>query len=82
MTAPQSTGSAGGAATLCERPIALAKDVLRRRIYAPTAYATARNLAVVPIVPSECLALCILVSAGLATRRIHARVRRRSRLAE
>jgi hypothetical protein len=57
MTAPQSTGSAGGAATLCERPIALAKDVLRRRIYAPTAYATARNLAVVPIVPSECLAL-------------------------
>jgi SapC protein len=42
---------------LCERPIALAGDVLRRRIYAPLSYATVRNVAVVPIVHSECLAL-------------------------
>jgi hypothetical protein len=42
---------------LCERPIALEKDVLRRRIYAPLAYAPVRNAAVVPIVHSECLAL-------------------------
>ncbi len=42
---------------LCERPIALEKDVLRRRIYAPLAYAPVRNAAVVPIVHSECLTL-------------------------
>jgi hypothetical protein len=41
----------------CERPIALEKDVLRRRIYAPLAYSPVRNAAVVPIVHSECLAL-------------------------
>jgi hypothetical protein len=41
----------------CERPIALEKDVLRRRIYAPLAYAPVRNAAVVPIVHSECLTL-------------------------
>ena len=39
---------------LCERPIALAGDALRRRIYAPLSYATVRNVAVVPIVHSEC----------------------------
>jgi hypothetical protein len=42
---------------LGERPIALEKDVLRRRIYAPQAYAPVRNAAVVPIVHSECMAL-------------------------
>jgi SapC len=42
---------------LCERPIALEKDVLRRRIYAPLAYAPVRDAAVVPIVHSECLTL-------------------------
>jgi hypothetical protein len=42
---------------LRERPIALEKDVLRRRIYAPLAYAPVRNAAVVPIVHSECLTL-------------------------
>src|SRR5262249_54245935 len=36
---------------------ALEKDVLRRRIYAPQAYAPVRNTAVVPIVHSECLSL-------------------------
>jgi hypothetical protein len=41
----------------CERPIALEKDALRRRIYAPLAYASVRNAAVVPIVYSECLTL-------------------------
>ena len=41
----------------CERPIALEKDVLRRRIYAPLAYAPVRDAAVVPIVHSECLTL-------------------------
>jgi hypothetical protein len=46
-----------GAPLLCERPIALEKDVLRRRIYAPLAYAPVRNAAVVPIVHSECLTL-------------------------
>jgi hypothetical protein len=50
-TPPDST------ALLCERPIALEKDVLRRRIYAPLAYAPVRNAAVVPIVHSECLTL-------------------------
>lgn len=42
---------------LFEHPIALEKDVLRRRIYAPLAYAPVRNTAVVPIVHSECLTL-------------------------
>jgi hypothetical protein len=42
---------------LGERPIALEKEVLRRRIYAPHAYAPVRNLAVVPIVHSECMTL-------------------------
>ena len=42
---------------LGERPIALEKEVLRRRIYAPHAYAPVRDLAVVPIVHSECMAL-------------------------
>jgi hypothetical protein len=37
-----------------QQPIALEKDVLRRRIYAPLAYAPVRNAAVVPIVHSEC----------------------------
>jgi hypothetical protein len=36
-----------------ERPIALEKDVLARRIYAPAAYARVRNTAVVPIVHAE-----------------------------
>jgi hypothetical protein len=36
-----------------ERPIALEKDVLARRIYAPAAYAQVRNTAVVPIVHAE-----------------------------
>ena len=36
-----------------ERPIAVEKDALRRRIYAPAAYATVRNSAVVPVVHSE-----------------------------
>lgn len=39
---------------LSEHPIALQGDVLRRRIYAPQAYAPVRNVAVVPIVHSEC----------------------------
>ena len=47
----------GSASLLCEQPIALEKDVLRRRIYAPLAYAPVRNAAVVPIVHSECLTL-------------------------
>jgi len=42
---------------LGERPIALEKEVLRRRIYAPHAYAPVRDLAVVPIVHSECMTL-------------------------
>jgi hypothetical protein len=42
---------------LGEHPIALEKDVLRRRIYAPQAYAPVRNAAVVPIVHSECMNL-------------------------
>lgn len=46
-----------GASLLRERPVALEKDVLRRRIYAPLAYAPVRNAAVVPIVHSECLTL-------------------------
>ncbi len=36
-----------------ERPIALEKDALRRRLYAPIAYAPVRNTAVVPVVHSE-----------------------------
>jgi hypothetical protein len=40
----------------CERPIPLTGDALRRRIYAPLAYASVRNIAVVPVVHSECLA--------------------------
>jgi len=39
---------------LSEHPIALRGDVLRRRIFAPQAYAPVRNVAVVPIVHSEC----------------------------
>ncbi len=39
------------------RPIPLEKEVLRRRIYAPQAYAPVRNTAVVPIAHSECMAL-------------------------
>jgi hypothetical protein len=42
---------------LCEQPIALAGDVLRRRIYAPQAYAQVRDAAVVPVVHSECSTL-------------------------
>ena len=42
---------------LGEQPIALEKEVLRRRIYAPQAYAPVRDLAVVPIVQSECMTL-------------------------
>ena len=38
-------------------PRAEIADVLRRRIYAPLAYAPVRNAAVVPIVHSECLTL-------------------------
>ena len=44
-------------AMLGEHPIALEKDVLRRRIYAPLAYAPVRNTAVIPIVHSECMSL-------------------------
>jgi len=47
----------GSTSLLCEQPIALEKDVLRRRIYAPLAYAPVRNAAVVPIVHSECQTL-------------------------
>lgn len=36
-----------------ERPVPLEKEALTRRIYAPLAYAYARNVAVVPIVHSE-----------------------------
>jgi hypothetical protein len=36
-----------------ERPIALEKDILQRRIYAPAAYAPVRDTAVVPVVHSE-----------------------------
>jgi hypothetical protein len=52
-----SDGPLANTQLLCERPIALEKDVLRRRIYAPLAYAPVRNVAVVPIVHSECLTL-------------------------
>jgi SapC len=45
------------ASQLWERPIALEKDVLSRRIYAPLAYGPVRNTAVVPIVHSECMIL-------------------------
>lgn len=38
-------------------PVALEHAVLRRRIYAPLAYAPARNTRLVPVVHSECLAL-------------------------
>jgi len=47
----------GSTPLLFEHPIALEKDVLRRRIYAPLAYAPVRNAAVVPIVHTECLTL-------------------------
>jgi hypothetical protein len=61
MTEPISVApsdeQAASALMLCERPIALEKDVLRRRIYAPLSYAPVRNAAVVPIVHSECLVL-------------------------
>ena len=63
MTGPHSIAppddQAASPPTLCERPIALEKDVLRRRIYAPLAYAPVRNAAVVPIVHSECLMLAL-----------------------
>jgi hypothetical protein len=36
-----------------QRPIALERDALRRRIYAPAAYAPVRDTAVVPVVHSE-----------------------------
>jgi hypothetical protein len=36
-----------------ERPVALEKDALRRRLYAPIAYAPVRNSAVVPVVHTE-----------------------------
>jgi hypothetical protein len=36
-----------------ERPITLEKDVLRRRIFAPPAYAPVRDTAIVPVVHSE-----------------------------
>jgi hypothetical protein len=49
-----SQGAPAPANVLCERPIPLQKDALRRRIYAPQAYAAVRNVAVVPIVHSEC----------------------------
>jgi SapC len=52
-----SDGPPASTQLLCERPIALEKDVLRRRIYAPLAYAPVRNAAVVPIVHSECVRL-------------------------
>ena len=52
-----SDGPPASTPLLCERPIALEKDVLRRRIYAPLAYAPVRNAAVVPIVHSECQTL-------------------------
>ncbi len=59
---PRSTSSAGGQTAdviLCTHPIALEKDVLRRRIYAPLSYAPVRNAAVVPVVHSECLTLAL-----------------------
>ena len=49
-----SQGGPAPANVLCERPIPLQKDALRRRIYAPQAYAAVRNVTVVPIVHSEC----------------------------
>ena len=49
--------SASPHANLWERPIALEKDVLSRRIYAPLAYAPVRNAKIVPVVHSECMAL-------------------------
>src|ERR1700687_4701846 len=61
MTEPHSIApsdeQAASTPTLCERPIALEKDVLTRRIYAPLSYAPVRNVAVVPVVHSECLPL-------------------------
>lgn len=44
-------------AELHGQPVALQGDVLRRRIYAPLAYAPVRNAALVPIVHSECAGL-------------------------
>jgi len=43
--------------TLCRRPVELQDEVLRRRIYSPQSYASVRDIAVVPIVHSECAAL-------------------------
>jgi hypothetical protein len=42
-----------GPALWGERPISLENDALRRRIYAPSAYAAVRDAAVVPVVHSE-----------------------------
>jgi hypothetical protein len=42
------------AMSLGKRPITLEGEVLRRRIYSPQSYAAVRNLAVVPVVHSEC----------------------------
>jgi hypothetical protein len=36
-----------------QRPIALERDALRRRIYAPVAYAPVRDAAVIPVVHTE-----------------------------
>lgn len=40
--------------SVCKQPIALQDDVLRRRIFSPQSYAVVRNMAVVPVVHSEC----------------------------
>ena len=40
-----------------QRPIALERDALRRRIYAPVAYAPVRDTAVIPVVHTEAYAL-------------------------
>jgi len=51
------SGAPAAATLKFESPLALQDEVLRRRIYSPQSYAPVRNVAVVPIVHSECATL-------------------------
>lgn len=51
---PEADQNAAANSLLHGRPIALEGEVLRRRIYAPQSYAPVRDVAVVPVVHSEC----------------------------
>lgn len=60
MTAPSVDTPAAeqaAAVSLCQRPVPLQNEVLRRRIYSPQSYAPVRNVSVVPVTYSECTAL-------------------------